>query len=175
MTTSGRGTSRVIGFVAGLALAAVAVLAWRVPAGAGRLGADLRVSAAPTGELEVSPVGVFLTGTNLEPAPGKEAGVEGRLNVKNQTGTTLAVRPQALPSTVDLDQVVNLNVAADGEVVFEGPLGDLRAKTDRSLRLGAGQAATLVVRAWVRGDAGDSYRGRTADVPLHLHTEPAGA
>ncbi len=174
---STRNACRTVGLLAGLGMAAVAVVAWRVPAGTGRLGADLRMSAAPTGEVEVAPVGVFVAGTNLEPAHGDDEGVEGQLHLKNLTGTTLAVRLQALPSTVDLDRLVTLNVAVAGgdEVVFRGQLGDLRAKTDRSLRLASGQMATLVVRASVRPDAGEGYRGRTADVPLQLHTEPAGS
>ena len=164
---------RLAGFLAGLALAALALTAWRVPAGARRLGADLQLSASPSGELAVAPSGVFVATTNLEPDNVGGGAVEGRLKVKNQTGTTLNVKPHALPSTADLDRLVELTLDVDGVELYRGPLGELRGGPHRPARLVPGQSAILVARAQLRPATGEDHRGRSADVPFQLRVEPA--
>ena len=48
--------------------AASLVLSSRIPPGTGTLGADVILASSPTGELGVSPVGPFLSATNLSPS-----------------------------------------------------------------------------------------------------------
>ena len=93
--------ARRAGFTAGLALLVMALILWRVPPWQGpALGAEVVFTTAPTGELEVSPVGQFLSGKGLRPLG---AGLTGTVTVTNQTGKTLDVRLRTQPSASDLD------------------------------------------------------------------------
>src|SRR5262245_9888621 len=92
--TSNR-AARILGIALGLALAAVALLSWRVPGGEHTLGADVRFEALQTGPVGVAPLHSFVSTPSL--LPGKT--VAGDVSVRNQTGVPLSVKLRALPST----------------------------------------------------------------------------
>jgi hypothetical protein len=161
-TTTSRGglLLRAAAFAAGFALVAAAVVSWRVPAGDGRPGADVVIAVAPTGELALSRTGPILYGANLR--GGDDA--SGTLELTNQTGSTLAVSTRALPSAADLDELLQVTIAAGNELVFQGSLGALRQWT-RPFLLDSGEGRKLEVRAWLpETDDGSEARVVNADL-----------
>jgi hypothetical protein len=156
---------RAAGLLVGLCLAALAVLSWRVPAQGTPLGADVAFVATPSGELELSPSGRFLSARSLSPGGGS---ISGELRVRNQTGGALALRPRALPSTRELDRLVVVELSAGPRRLYRGRLGGLRGGSRHRFRLASGASTTLSARAWIAGDAGPGWRGRIADVQLEL-------
>lgn len=159
---------RLAGLLLGLGLAAAGVVSWHVPGGAGALGADIKIVATPTGELEVSPSGPFLSATNLQ--PGAPA-ARGELGVRNQTGAPLAVRVRAVPSLPDLDSLVVVHVEVDRELLFDGTLSALRAGSDHPLDIASSQERVLRVEASLPRTVRGGYEGRVADVWLELQAE----
>lgn len=155
------------GFGLGLLTAGVALAGWRIPEGSGSLGTDLTVLALRSGELDVDPAGLVLAGTGMRPGPDA-AGAHGRLRIRNQTGTRLAVRLRALPSSGDLDQMLALRISSRGTELYRGTLGGLRRWTRRPLGLAPGGERTLDLRAWLPASVGDGYRGRIEAVTLEL-------
>lgn len=160
--------ARVAGVVVGIALAAAAVASWRVAGGTGALGADVRLLASPTGEIQVSTTGPFLSATNLR--PGRDA-ARGELGVRNQTGAALGVRVRVLPSLPDLDQLLVVTLDVGDDRLFEGTLGLLRAWSDRSFRLASDERRVLRVQAWLPPAATRGYEGRVADVGVEFRSE----
>jgi hypothetical protein len=156
---------RAAGLLVGLGLAALAVLSWRVPAQGTPLGADLAFVAAPSGELDLSPGGRFLSARSLSPGAHPASG---ELRVRNQTGGALALRPRALPSTRELDRLVMVDLSVGPRRLYRGRLGGLRGDSRHRFRLASGAAATLSAQVWIPSDAGPGWRGRIADVQLEL-------
>jgi len=116
--------ARWVGLSVGLAVVMAALHAWRVaPAPGPPLGADVAFTAGPTGELEVSPAGRFLFGTDLRPS-GRV--LIGTLAVRNQTGRRLAVQLRALPNLDDLDRILRVEITSPQGILFTGDLGTLR-------------------------------------------------
>ena len=86
----------------GLTAATVFLLAFPVKGGGGAMGLDLAIGSMPTGELDVNPIGPFLRGAGL--APGEDP-AKGTLHARNQTGVTLSVGINVLPSDDVLGRV----------------------------------------------------------------------
>src|SRR5918999_3300444 len=156
---------RRIGVATGVVLVGALMLAFRVPDGSGKLGADVIVSISPTGELGVEPAGPFLTATGLR--PGSVA--TGDFRVANQTGKTLAVRLRALPDSRDLDRLLVVEIRAGNakRPVFTGRLGALRSQT-RRLQLQPGAKRTISVRAALPPGVRNGWAGRISTVKLEL-------
>jgi hypothetical protein len=170
---SDRGTriARWSGLSAGLAVVIVALYAWQVPPSPGPLpGANVMFIAGPTGELEVSPTGRFLAGTDLRPA-GRV--ITGMLSIRNQTGRKLDVQLRALPNLDDLDHLLQVEVSGSEGVLFRGDLGGLRAWTD-PLTLRRGRAQSLSFRAWMASGAPSGYEGDDASVTMEFLSTPVG-
>lgn len=156
---------RVAAFAAGVVLAALALLSWRVPASGEELGLDVRLVATPPGELLVEQTGTFLSGRGLT-AGGQV--VKGRLTVRNVAGRRLAFQVRGLPSTRRLDRLLRVELRAGGRRLASGPLGDLRAWTERAFELDASETGALTARAWLPEAAGRGYEGRILDVTVEL-------
>ena len=146
-----------------------AVNAWAVPRGDGKVGADVTFITGPTGELAI-PGGAFVRGTDLRPGSPR---AEGSIPVRNQTGGALDVTVRALPSIPDLDPLLMVEISAGDRAVYRGSLAGLVVGS-KSLRLAAGHARTLDVRAWLPASAGDGYQHRIDDVTLEFDVQPAG-
>ncbi len=162
--------ARAVGLCVGLVTAVVAVTGWSIPRGSGSLGTDLFFSSAPTGELAVSPTGPFLSATAIRPGSAADA-VTGDLEIFNQTGVTLQVSVRGLPSTKDLDQMLMVDVEADGARLFLRTLAGLRNWT-QPLSLGSAQTTTVTIRTWIPMDVGSGWEGRIVTVPLEFRTVP---
>jgi hypothetical protein len=160
---------RWLAVVAGVAMVAAVVATLQVPRGTGLPSADVVFVAAPTGELGVSPVGAFVTGTGLR--PGSEA--RGHMGVTNQTGKQLSVQVRAMPDSGDLDEALRVQVDSDGKRVFDGTLGGLRKGARVSIA--PGTAAPLDFHAWLPESLEGGYGGRVVSVSFDLRAEAAGA
>jgi hypothetical protein len=163
---------RRTGFLLGLAISLVLVAAWQVPAGTGRLGLDVRVVANQTGELQVAPVGAFVTGTGLEGGGADTA--RGQTEVTNQTGRTLDVRMRLLPNNRDVDQVLLVDAQGGGRPLYSGPLGGSRRWSREAVRVAPGNSFEIDVRLRVPEGASEHYRGRMADITLELSSTVVG-
>jgi hypothetical protein len=151
------------GVLAGMALVAAVVLAFRIPDGSGTLGADVIVSISPTGELGVSRPGPFMSATGLRPG----GALSGEVDIANQTGRRLAVRLRALPDSKDLDRLLVVELRAGNATIYRGRLAGLRAGT-RPFRLDSGRSRSLRLRASLPATVRDGYAGRIETIKLEL-------
>ena len=156
--------------MAGVAIAAALLLASRPAAGGETVGAEVNFYAAPSGEIAVSPAGPkpFLTERALR--PGEAAG--GAVELANQTGQRLSLRPRALPSSDALDELLDVQLLAGDRVLASGPLGSLREAGGRALLLDPGERATLWVSASLDEGASDAAAA-FVDVAIHLELKDA--
>jgi hypothetical protein len=159
---------RGVGFVVGLASVALALLAWRIPGGDGTLGTDVIFVSHLSGELEVSPVGPFITKAGLEPAD--EA--EGQLKVRNRTGSRLAIRARAVPDNRDLNRILRIEIKRGKSAIFSGRLGQLPKDGTRAFVLDPRQTTALSFRAWLPITIRSGYQGRIVQVDVALSVRP---
>jgi hypothetical protein len=163
---------RSLGLVLGVTVAAIAVVSSRIPAGTGVLGADIILASAPTGELNVTPTGPFLTATNLTPSSPASSG---SIAVFNQTGSSLDVAVRGLPSSTDMDKIMLVQVAADGTSIYDGTLGGFRDWTTKTISLASGQTTHLTLRTWLDPRSGEAWSGRITQVGIEFDSIPVGA
>jgi hypothetical protein len=161
--------TRRIAFAIGLALAAVGIFSLQVTNGSEPLGANITIETTSTGELLVDPDGSFLSGRHL--THGEAA--TGRVRVRNQTGSALAVRVRTVTASRDLDSTLDVRVHADGRPIFDGRLGELRSWSAHAFDVGVGETADLRVVVSVPGAGG--YEGRAAEARLEFESKPTGA
>ncbi|TMK82038.1 MAG: hypothetical protein E6G47_01580 [Actinobacteria bacterium] len=158
------------GIGAGVALAVVSILAWRVSPGTGTPGLDLTVAVQPTGELQTLPAGPAFFATGMAPTAGSE--LRGSFTVRNRTGVALAVHVRALPSSGSIDGTLMVRIDDGGQTLFSGPLGALRSWTQASFTLASGKAAALEVSAWLAPAAAGYIVDET--VSVEFLAQPAG-
>jgi hypothetical protein len=170
MKSKGDTVLRALGLILGLAAATSLVLSSRIPPGTGTLGADVILASSPTGELGVSPVGPFLSATNL--SPGDHDVPAGDLQVTNQTGTALDVQVRGVPSTPDMDAVLHVHVAAGDRTLFDGMLGEFRSWSGTGFTLASGDTGDVVVSTWLDPAGGQSWSGRVATVAVEFRSTP---
>jgi hypothetical protein len=155
---------RLASLAAGIALVAFLVLAWRLPRPDGVLGADVKFVASPTGELQVSSPGVFLSGLDLEPG-GRAA--RGELIVRNVSGVAGKFSVRGLPSNRDLDRPLHVELSANGRVLAHGSLASIRRWT-RPVKLPPRGELSITARAWLPRSAGEGWKAHTTDVTFEL-------
>jgi len=166
MTLTGNGT-RAAGLATGLALAALLVLAFRVPASERPLGAGLRVSMSLPGELEASSR-TLLSEPGLVLGDGRALG---ELELRSITSLPVRVRTR-LRGARTLDRLVLVELRAGRRLLASGPLGRLRRRV-RSLELAPYEARTLRLSARLAPEA-SGFEGTRAGVRLDLHARPLG-
>ena len=155
---------RVIGLIIGTALAAGVIGTSRMPAGAGALGADVSMVAAPSGEIAVGRSGVVLRGTSLTPATGV---AKGSVQLLNQTASPLSVHLRGIPDTPALDRALWIRVTGPGgEELYRGPLEGFREWTAAIVTLEPGGWRSIGLEVWVPHDVAAGYAGRIAQVGL---------
>jgi hypothetical protein len=155
--------TRTAGIASGLALAALLVLAFRVPASSELLGAGVRVTATAPGEVHVPATGAFLRVDKLTPG-GQPA--RATLPITNVTRGPLDVRLRAHIASHELDRALRLELREGDRVLASGTLAGLRRWT-RPLRLERAGESTVSVRAWIPAGAHDTA-GRRVAVKLEL-------
>ncbi len=174
MKSRGDRWARGAGIALGLTIAGGALLSWRIPPGTGTLGTDVIIASQPSGEIAVTPTGPFVSGIHMEPG-AQDSGSTGTIKVRNQTGRTLQVHLRGLPSTVDLDALLWVQIDAGERELFRGPVGGLRAWTLESFSLRPGQRQTVSVQTWLPSSVQTGYEGRIATVDLEFESIPVGA
>jgi len=137
--------ARCAGFVAGVAIvAAFAWHAWRVPASAVPVAADVTVAAVGGPELAVDPAADVLAGA-LRPGG---APAEGLVHVRNQTGTVLAVRPALRGGDPALAEVLQIELTSRGTRLYRGPIAGLDGRAAKPVNVASGKRAALRLKAW---------------------------
>jgi hypothetical protein len=157
---------RTAGIATGLALAALMVLAFRVPASGQSLGAGVRMAAVAPGEVHVPTSGAFLKAGRLEPG-GRSA--RATLPVRNVTRGAVDVRLRARAASHDLDRALHVQLRAGGRTLASTTLAGLRQWT-KSLRLKKAEERVVRVRAWIP-EGTDNTTGRRVAVDLELDAE----
>jgi len=171
MTGVGKVTARATGVAAGLALCLAVLNVSRVEPSKEPLGLHLDVTLVGTGALSVQTPGPLVQVRNL--LPGEDRAVEADGGVRNQTGRTMAVRLRAVPSTVEVDEILTLEIFAAERLLYAGTVGQLRDWTTESFELGMGQVQMLRVKAHLPPTVTSGYQGRVERISLELN-EPQG-
>jgi hypothetical protein len=151
---------RAVGFTLGLAIVALALVGWRVPAGNGTLGADVTLYSVENGNLAVSPSGVLALKRGL----GEGDELAGRVKVRNRTGKAVRVQLRTPADRPDLDSLLDVEARAGKTLLYRGRLVGLRNWTKRSFALAPGKTQDVSLRAALPKDAG----GRFATLNLEL-------
>lgn len=151
---------RAVGFFLGLAIVALALVAWRVPPGDGTLGADLTFFSVENGNLAVTPSGAFALKRGLE--QGDE--LAGRVTVRNKTGKAIRIQLRAPADRPELDALLDVEATAGKTMLYRGRLVGLRRWTNRSFVVAPHARQDVRLRATLPQDAG----GRFATLNLEL-------
>jgi hypothetical protein len=153
---------RLAGLLTGLCLAGLLVLALRVPASDGALGANARFSVVPPGELQVDRQRL-LRARALVPGGG---GAHGRVELRNITVGPVAARARLRPDVDDLDGALQVELRAGPRRLAAGTLGELR-RWSRPVTIEQGETVALRARVHLPPEAGN-YAGRSTSVRLEL-------
>ena len=157
-------------FLAGLAVAAMAVAGWRVPAQSNP-GARLQLVAVGTSELQSTPAHPFTISDDLK--PGLDRGGAGRVALRNTMEQPLAVRIHTLPSVTDLDKLLRAEVSAAGKEVFRGRLTGLHSWSERQFVVASHSETELRARFWLPETVRRGYQNRDATVTIEFKLAPA--
>ena len=121
-TGPGMSMLRAAGLLTGVAMAVLLLFAVRVPSSSGALGAGLRLTAVPPGDLTVSTDPVLVARDLV--AGGRAA--QGRLRLRNISAGPVSARIRLRPADRSLDHGLNVRLQAGDRVLAAGPLGSLR-------------------------------------------------
>jgi len=166
MTSLGTISARAIGVVAGLALCLCVVEASQVEPSIEPLGLHLDVTLAGTGALAVQTNEPLVQVRNL--LPGENRFAEGVGEVRNETGRSMAVRVRAVPSTVEVDEMLNLEVFAGERLLYKGTLAGLRDWTAESFEVGVAEVEKVLVRAALAPGVTGGYQGRMERITIEM-------
>ncbi len=157
-------------FLAGLAVAAIAVAGWRVPT-QNPTGANLQMVAVGTSELQAFPAHPFSISSDLQ--PGIDRGGLGSVTLLNTMAQPLAVRIHARPSITDLDRLLRVEATAGGRELYRGRLSGLRSWTRRHFVVPVGKSTALEARLWLPTSVTDGFQNRVATVTIEFKLAPA--
>jgi hypothetical protein len=157
-------------FLAGLAVAAIAVAGWRVPTSS-ISGAHLQATAVGTSELRSTPAHPFLVSGDLK--PGRSLPVSGQVSLRNTMEQPLAVRLDAVPDNADLDHLLMVKASVAGKSVYVGTLGGLRTPSKRDFVVPTHASRQLQMRFWLPASVHSGYENREAKVSIQFKLAPA--
>jgi hypothetical protein len=158
---------RGLALTAGLTVALLALLSWRVPASQRELGADVRVDAAPRAELGLGGFDDVLSASGLQPG-GPAA--RGATTVSNQAGRPLRVGVRLDAADAELSRLLHLELRLGGRLLARGALGALRRTSTGRAELAPGERRRLELRAWLPADRGEDFRARLAEARVIFDT-----
>ena len=164
--------ARAAGAAHGICLA-IALIAIARPASGhgGVLPATLSVAAHQDGAIAISPASPRPLIPSTRMRPGGRA--RGSLLMTNQTGSRLAVRLRATPSSTGLDGIVRVRVRAGGDALADTTIQGLRQGSS-ALTLAAGEARRVRLLAWIPNEIETGYEGRVVSVGLVPVETPGG-
>lgn len=165
--------AKATGLTLGLALAAVLVLSWRVPADGAVAPASVSLAPRPAGELELRPAGALPTATLA--AGGRPAFRQ--LRLRNITPLPLDVRVRLVAPSLALDRALRVRFAADdGQPLAAGSLGQLRRWSRGSVRVAPGRTAVLAVSLAIpEGPYAAEAGGADVDLTAEFRSRPVEA
>ena len=133
-------------------------------------GATVRLSASPSGALDVSPKGTFLVADDVR--PGSPV-ARGTLEVFNQTAGPVRLEVTASDEGTDeLGDHLIVEVRDGDQLIASGSLAALRTSpASAGAPLASGQSRSLVVAARLAGSA-RNHQGARVDVPLSVTAVP---
>jgi hypothetical protein len=166
--------ARWAGAVIGVAVVAGVIVAARIPAGQGSIGADVSVITIASGSVSLDHPGTVLQVNDMRPRTPGEHVSKGSFRVTNISDHRVRLHLHALPSTKTLNDVLHVRVRARRTLLLRGTVGALGGWSPRSLLLGPGRSAEVVVGAWLPASA-SAYQGAIDDVTIEFHTRRAGA
>jgi hypothetical protein len=166
--------ARISGCVLGVLLAAAFLIGSRPAMGGQALGAEVSVTANPTGELSVTPAAPTPVLHERAIKPG-EVPVSGTLELRNQTGEALSVQIGALTSAHELDDSLQVEFRSGSEMLRSGPVGGMRAPGGTPLLLEAGAAVPLTASVSLAEGAPNGWEAVLADIGVIFTVQPAGA
>jgi hypothetical protein len=158
-------------FLAGLAVAAVAVAGWRVPTSS-ITGAHLQATAVGTDELRSTPGHPFLVSGDLK--PGSSLAASGQVSLYNTMEQPLAVRLSAVPDHADLNHLLMVKASVAGKTVYAGTLGGLRNPSKRAFVVQTHSSRQLQMRFWLPASVHSGYQNREAKVSIQFKLAAAG-
>ena len=150
---------RVLALTAGVAVSALALLAWRVPASQRTLGTDVTLEATQPGELRVRPQGPFASAHDLRPG-GRP--VRATLSVANAADLPLGVAVSARPGRGEASRALWVEVRVGSRVLARGPVSGLGRPSRRRFALARRGTARVQVTAWLPDSARGPLRARLA-------------
>jgi hypothetical protein len=165
--------ARWAGLAIGVVVMSAVVVAARVPAGRGSIGADVTVVAVPAGTLALDHPGEVLQVDDMRPREPGEKASKGSFRVTNISDHRVRLHLHALPSTKTLDDILHVRVRARRSVLLRGTVGVLGGWSPRSILLGPGGSAEVVVAAWLPSSA-SAYQGAIEDVSVEFHARRVG-
>jgi hypothetical protein len=156
--------ARTAGAILGVGLALTLILASRPGASASPLPATLRVSIMPAGELEVTPASPepVLVADSLLPGDGP---TDGEFQVRNQTGSTLAIGLRSSADSTALDGLARIRLTDGGRSLADTTLQGMKLRP-AVLRLASGARVRLRLEAWIPRDVLSGYEGRLVNVSM---------
>ena len=150
---------RVLALTAGVAVSALALLAWRVPASQRALGTDVALEATQPAELRLRPQGPFASARDLRPG-GRPA--RGTLAVANAADLPLDVAVSVRPGSGEASRALWVEVRTGDRVLARGPVSGLGRPSGRRFALTRHGTARVQVTAWLPDSAGGPLRARLA-------------
>jgi hypothetical protein len=157
-----------LAFTAGVCAALALVFSQRLPANDQVPGVDVKVTVAPMGELTVPSSGAFLNRENV--LPGSPP-VSGSVQVTNPSPHALDVTPRIDASVSNLDDEVAVRVTAGTRTLVDGTVASAELGSARSVRLAAGESASIGVQTWLADAPVEEYVGRVVDISLTLESQ----
>jgi len=165
--------ARWAGLAIGVAVMTALVMAARIPAGRGSIGADVTVIALPAGTVSLDHSGSVLQANDMRPGVAAHVAQRGSFRITNITDHAVNVHVHALPSLKTLDDQLHASVRAGRHTLLRGPVGALGGWSPRSILLGPGGSAEVDVAVWLPVSA-SGYQGAIEDVSLEFHTRRVG-
>jgi hypothetical protein len=162
--SSQRNLMRLAGAMLGVGVAVAVLVASRPGAAGSPLPASVHVAVAPAGELEVTPSPPRPVFANDALLPGGRHAV-GSFQVRNQTGTGLAIGLWAHANSSAFNGLLRVRVLSGGRPLADTTLEGLQRRPVR-LDLASGQRSDLRLEAWLPRDILSGYEGRLVNVSL---------
>jgi hypothetical protein len=162
--------ARAAGLAVGVGAATAVLVAASPSSDFSRLPATVRVSVAPSGELEAVPSAPrkVLATRSLSPEGGTVAGA---FSLRNQSGAGLAVRLRARAASRELDGLLRVRVRSGRKTLASTTLQGLRAGTTTPLHIAPGAERPIRVEAWIPPGT-EGYEGRQVSVSLAPVSKP---
>ena len=158
-----------LAIAAGIDLAALLLLGWRVEGGVEYAPAELELVTAPSQDVAVTPAGE--TSAVARPRPGSTENAPVReMGIRNATGSEVRVEVSITPQSGELDDVLGLRIVTDDRQVFAGSLAEL-VREGAGFPLAGGAETNLEIHAHLREDAPvEAWAGRSGAVRIELGT-----